>query len=44
MQFYEMIFCQIISFKLYTVNNKYDDDKIDDQIRGKSQMLSEVLE
>ena len=44
MQFYEISIYQVIIFRLYTVYNKHKMMKIDNQIREKSQELSQVLE
>ena len=44
MQFYEKNIRQIMIFVLYTVYNKHEIVKIGNQIREKSQILSQVLE
>ena len=44
MQLYDINICQIMIFRLYTVYNKDDDDKIRDQTREKSHVLSQVFE
>ena len=44
MQFYEINICQIMIFKLYIVDNKYELIKIGNHTREKSQVLSQVLE
>ena len=44
MQFYEINICQIMNFGLYTVYNKCEVIKTDNQTREKSQVLSQVLE
>ena len=43
MQFYEINICQIMIFRLYAVHNKHKLIKIRNQIREKSQVLSQVL-
>ena len=44
MQFYEINFCQVMIFRLYTDYNKHKMIKIGNQIRDKSKVLSQVLE
>ena len=44
MQFYEKNIFQIMIFRLHTVYNKHEMIKIGNQIREKSQVLSQVLE
>ena len=44
MQFYETNVCQLMIFCFYTVYNKHEMIKIDNQTREKSQELSQVLE
>ena len=44
MQFYEVTFCQVMIFRLYTVYNKQEMIEIGNQTREKSQILSQVLE
>ena len=44
MQFYEINIEKIMIFRLYTVYNKHEMIKIDNQTREKSQVLSQVLE
>ena len=44
MEFYEISISQVRIFRFYSVNNKYDDDKIYNQIGEKSQVLTQVLE
>ena len=44
MQFYEINISQIMIFRLYSVYDKHETIKIGNQIREKSQILSQVLE
>ena len=44
MQLYEINICQVIIFRLYTVNNKQKMIKIDSQTKEKSLALLQVLE
>ena len=44
MQFQEKNISQVMIFRLYTVYNKHEMMKIGNQIREKSQALSQVLE
>ena len=44
MHFYEINICQAMIFRLYTVNNKHEMIKIGNQIREKSQVVSQMLE
>ena len=44
MQFYEINTSHVMTFKLYAVYNKHEMIKIGNQTRGKSQVLSRVLE
>ena len=44
MQFYEVTFCQVMIFRLYTVYNKHEMIKIVNQTREILQVLSQVLE
>ena len=44
MQFYEKNISQIMTLRLYTVYNKHEMLKIGNQTKGKSQVLSQVLE
>ena len=43
MQFYEIIIYQTVIYRLYTDYNKHEIIKIGNQIREKSQVLSQVL-
>ena len=43
MQFYEINFCQVMFFILYTVYNKHEMLKIGIQTREKSEVLSQML-
>ena len=42
MQFYEINFCQIMMFRLYTIYDKPEMIKTNNQTRRKSQPLSQV--
>ena len=44
MQFNKINVCQIVIFRLYTVNNKHEMIKIAKQIIEKTQILFQVLE
>ena len=44
MQFYEINIGQIMIFKPYTIYNKHEMIKIDNQMKGKSKVFSQVLE
>ena len=44
MQFYEINIEKIMIFRLYTVYNKHEMIKIDNQTREKSQVLSQMHE
>ena len=44
MQFYEINICQIMNFTFYSVYNKHEMIKIGNQIRKKSEVLSQMLE
>ena len=44
MQFFEINDCQFMFFRLYIVYNNHEMIKIDNQIRDKSQVLSQVFE
>ena len=44
MQFYEINICQVMIFRLYTVYNKHEMIKMDNQTKEKSQILSQVLQ
>ena len=44
MQFYETFICQVMIFSVYTVYDKLEMIKIDNETREKSQILSQVLE
>ena len=44
MKFYEINICEVKIFRLYTVYNKHEMIKIDNQTREKLKILSQVLE
>ena len=44
MQFYEINVSQVMIFRLYTVYNKHEMIEIGNQIKEKSQILSQMLE